>query len=61
MLQEKYHLFTFFFESVNPLIFPEEKKNPLILSDFVLAGGTDKKCQRNSLDGSYSPILFIPY
>jgi len=47
MLQEKYHLFTFFFERVNPLIFPEEKKNPLILSDFVLVGGNDKKCQQN--------------
>jgi len=61
MLQEKYHLFTFFFERVNPLIFPEEKKNPLILSDFVLAGGTDKKCQRNSLDKSGFLIVFTIY
>jgi hypothetical protein len=34
-----------FFERVDPLIVPEEKKNSLILSDFVLAGGADKKCQ----------------
>jgi hypothetical protein len=50
-----------FFERVDPLIVPEEKKNSLILSGFVLAGGADKKCRRNGLDRSSSSIVFITY